>query len=226
MKACHAVTSGLVAIAVGVLMAAPARANTVTLGPQAMEGDLHVNAGDVVRAGISFTMPGSHPGATVQFANPTVEFPSVTCVSGSGGGSFVLRLDAAGTYTVPQNDNSWFPTGDQRSAAAYQGSAPVPDLCHGGTMSLRNGAALSADAQSSDTSDALNVRFHYSANGSSGSWSATTTVTPSSLSPTTVPLGGIGAVGLIVALGAILGALVRRRTGGNALPQTLSRYSI
>lgn len=183
-----------------------------TMGPQAMEGDLRVDPGDVIRAGISFTMPGSHPEATVQF-DTAVTFWGVECVTGwSDGGDILVPMGKdglIGPFLVPRNDSSWFPTGDQSSDASYQGSVAAPDLCNGGTMTLRNGATLQADMQSDRTSSA-NVRFHYSANGSSGSWSATRTFTPSPLPGSQVPGGGAGVLILAVIAGSTL--VARSRT--------------
>jgi len=200
--------------AVLALTTLPAAANTITIGPQAMEGNLQVRPGDVVQAGISFTIPGSHPASTVQFVQPAVAFANVTCSSGSGGGSVTIALGSGGVlgpFSVPQNDSSFFPTGDQSSPSSYQGSVSMPDLCGGGTMSLSNGGTFSADVQSSDTTHSINVRFHYSANGSSGSWSATKSVFPDAVGGTPVPVGTLGILGLsvVVALGL---PLVWRRT--------------
>jgi len=188
-------------------------ASTASIGPQAMEGALKIDPGDVVKAGFSLTIPGSHPETTVQFVDATVAFNNVTCVSGYGGGTFTVALGsggAAGPYTVPANDSSWFPTGDQHSDAAYQGSLPAPDLCHGGTMSLRNGGTFSGDLQSDDT-HSINVRFHYSANGTSGSWSATKTFDPDPISGTPVPSGAIGSVGLALVAAAAFAVASRRK---------------
>ena len=194
--------------------ASPVFANTVSIGPQAMEGDLHVNPGDVVRAGISFTIPGSHPATIVQFTGAEVIFGSVVCVSGSGGGSFGAQLGsggALGPYSVPQNDSAWFPTGDQSSAASYQASIVVPNLCNGGTMSLRNGGTFTGDLQADQVNNPISIRFHYSANGSSGSWSATKAFTPSLISSNPVPGGTTGILLLGGVLGVVFLGLTRRR---------------
>src|SRR5436309_11031197 len=78
----------------------------IVIGPQAMEGDLKVMPGDVLSAGISFTMPGTHPEATVGFGHPNVVF-DVQCVTGSGGGSVLIKLLLRKTV-IPENDSSWF----------------------------------------------------------------------------------------------------------------------
>jgi hypothetical protein len=187
-------------------------ATAMSIGPQAMEGDLRINPGDVVRAGVSFSVPGSHPWARVELANSQVTFPNVVCVTGTGGGSFTVPLGTVGA-NVPQDDNSWFPTGDQSSPASYQGSIGGIDLCHGGTMSLRNGGVFSGDAQDSCMLTQVNVRFHYSANGSAGSWSATQSVAPSEIGSTAVPASAMGgsAATALIALVAIGWSFVARR---------------
>jgi hypothetical protein len=171
-------------IAMLVLFATPGFATTpnIVIGPQAMEGDLKVMPGDVLSAGISFTMPGTHPEATIHFGRPMAVF-NVECVSGGGGGTVVIRLTGLHTYVIPANNSDWYPTGDQHDPAAYQGSVAMPDLCAGGQMSLKEGGTFSAFAMSTDTTDKVNVRFHYSANGSSGSWSATISVIPGPCPP-------------------------------------------
>jgi hypothetical protein len=214
-RAARALGAAAVAVTLSLAVGASAWAATIAIGPQAMEGDLRVEPGDIVKAGFSFTIPGSHPAENVRFDQAVVTFASVACVTGSGGGSFSVVLGSGGVvgpFAVPADDSEWFPSGDQSSASSYQGSVAVPDLCHGGTMSLRGGAAFSADVLSSDVSHSLNVRFHYSAGGSSGSWSATRSVVPDALDATSVPIGAVGATGLSVAIAIVVVlASVRRR---------------
>ena len=139
-----------------------------------MEGDLKVDAGDTLSAGYDLVMPGQHDGATVELANARVVFQA-TCVTGSGGGTITIPL-SAGPYSVPAGDNDWYPSGDQHSPLVYQGSTAVPDLCGGGKVRIQDGGTFTADVRSTNTADTIHVRWHYSANGSSGSWSATATV--------------------------------------------------
>jgi hypothetical protein len=107
-----------------------------------MEGNLIVYPGDTLRVGYDFTMPGQHPAATAVFMQTTVSFHAL-CASGPGGGLIVVNIGDA-SYTNPQNSSAWYPSGDQRAAAVYQGSATVPDLCSGGALTLRQGATFSA----------------------------------------------------------------------------------
>jgi hypothetical protein len=149
----------------------------VTFPAQAMEGNLQVSPGTKVEAGYVFTMPGNHPAASVSFPGAKVTF-NATCVSGSGGGAITVPLSSS-PYTDPANDGSdWFPSSDQSSPASYEGSAGVPDLCHGGLVSLQQGGTFTAGLQSSDATDPVHVRWHYSANGSPGGWSGTMSFTP------------------------------------------------
>ena len=148
----------------------------LTMGPQAMEGDLKVAPGDTLSVGYDFTMPGNHPQAAVSFLGGSVSF-NATCVSGPGQGSIVVAL-ADATYTDPQNSSAWYPSGDQHDASVYQGTTSIPDLCNGGLVRLQHGGTFTATVASTDETDKVNVRWHYSANGTSGSWSGTRGVVP------------------------------------------------
>jgi hypothetical protein len=150
---------------------------TISMGPQAMEGNLKLKPGDVLLAGYDFTMPGKHAAASILFSGVTLSFQA-KCVSGSGGGSIVVPMSDA-IYNDTANNNQWLPSGDQHSPLVYQGKVTVPNLCSGGQLSLQQGGTFNAQVQSTDTTDKVNVRWHYSANGSSGSWSGTATVVPS-----------------------------------------------
>src|SRR5947199_10075440 len=117
-------------------------------------------------------MPRSHDEAYVAVKHGTVTF-NVECVSGSGGGTVVVYLNTPGYTEIPENSSAWYPSGDQHDPSVYQGSTAMPDLCGGSQMTLKDGGTFSADVFSTDTLDALHFRFHYSANGTSGSGSAT-----------------------------------------------------
>ncbi len=148
----------------------------IVMGPQDMEGDQKLAPGTVLEVGYDVTMPGNHPAATVSFVSASVTYQA-TCVSGSGGGSFTVPI-ANQSYSDPQNSTAWYATGDQQSAAAYQGSIAVPNLCNGGLVRLQQGGTFTAGIASTDTTNSVSVRWHYSANGSSGSWSGTLSVVP------------------------------------------------
>jgi hypothetical protein len=188
-RALHVLT--VAAAAAAPLVAAPPAAHAdaaIAFPAQAMEGNLQVSPGDTLEAGYGFTMPGSHQAASVAFPDAQVTFDA-TCVSGSGGGVITVPL-GEGPYTDPANDGGdWFPSGEQASSLSYQGSVGVPDLCGGGQVSLRQGGTFTATLQSSDATDKLHVRWHYSADGSAGGWSRTMNVTPgtASLAPPPAP---------------------------------------
>lgn len=148
----------------------------VTMGPQAMEGDLKVHPGDILKVGYDFTMPGSHAAATVSFLNSKVTF-QYTCVSGPGAGSFAVMMPDR-TYSDPQNSSAWYPSGDQKSSLVFQGSGPVPNVCSGGLVRLQKGGTFTTLLGSTDKTDKVNIRWHYSANGSAGGWSGTQSVVP------------------------------------------------
>lgn len=167
------------AVSAVLLTAFPVLADPIVMGPQAMEGNLKVSPGTLLMAGYDFTIPGSHPAIDVQIVNPMLTFQA-GCVSGVGGGAFIVPIGGS-LITVPQNSSAWYPSGDQHSPAVYQGAVIVPDLCGGGLITLKSGAVFTADLQASDTSRAVHVRWHYSANGSAGSWSGTGSFRPGPL---------------------------------------------
>jgi hypothetical protein len=148
----------------------------IVMGPQDMEGDQKLATGTVLDVGYDFTMPGNHPAATVSFVASSVTFKA-TCATGSGGGTFTVPI-ANQSYTDSQSSTAWYATGDQHSAAAYQGSLAVPDLCNGGLVRLQQGGTFTTGIASTDGMNTVSVRWHYSANGSSGSWSGTLNALP------------------------------------------------
>jgi uncharacterized repeat protein (TIGR01451 family) len=146
-----------------------------------MEGNLQIHPGDAVIAGYDFTMPGSHPPATVTVQNASVNV-LVKCSNGTAVGPIAIALPAQ-AYSDPAGSPSWYPSGDQSSSLVYQGSVAAPDLCAGGVMSAASGAKFQASFISTDIIDPVNVRFHYSDN-TSGSWSGTVRTTPSPIAKT------------------------------------------
>jgi len=115
----------------------------VSMGPQAMEGNLQVAPGATLKAGYDFTIPGDNNSVFVTFTDPEVTF-DVKCASG--------MTPTMSTVTVPMptqtynstNGGSWFPSGDQSSSLVYQGSISVPDVCNGGNVSFQNGGTFTA----------------------------------------------------------------------------------
>jgi hypothetical protein len=160
--------------------AAAAMTGTLEMGPQGMEGNLVVASGTTLYAGYDFTVPGSHPQTTVTFVNPHVVFDG-QCSLGGGPVSFTVPMPTV-SYSAAANDSAWYPSGDQQSALTYEGQVVVPDLCSGGDISLASGATFFTlvDANAQVPGDGLHVRWHYSANGSAGSWSGTAHLQPAS----------------------------------------------
>jgi hypothetical protein len=150
---------------------------TITMGPQAMEGDLKVSAGDTLQVGYDFTMPGSHPATSVRFVEGEVTFP-YTCVGSVGSGSFMAPI-VDQSYSDPANSSAWYPSGDQHSSAVFQGSFVIPStLCGSGLVRLNQGGAFSSGVTASPAGYKVNVRWHYRANGSAGGWSGTKSIMP------------------------------------------------
>lgn len=121
---------------------AVSQTGAVSIGPQAMEGNLRVNPGDTLETGYDFTIPGQHPAAALVFTEAGVTFQAL-CASGSGGGTIVVGI-ADANYTDLENSPDWYPSGDQQDASVYQGVTTVPDMCGGGVISLRQGATFNA----------------------------------------------------------------------------------
>jgi hypothetical protein len=115
-----------------------------TFQQQAMEGNLHVAPGTIIRAGYDITVPGnSNPNLDVTVNNPQVVF-SVACVSGATPSSSTWTLPMpTQIYAVP--DTKWYPSGSQAGPLVYQsGKIAIPDFCAGGTISLAHGGTFSA----------------------------------------------------------------------------------
>jgi hypothetical protein len=116
--------------------------NSLTMGPQAMEGDLKVSPGTTLEAGYDFTVPGNHASFPLTVNNPQVIF-AVRCVSGAtpSAATFTVTMPTQ-TYSV--TNDQWYPSGDQHSPLVYQGSITVPDLCGGGQLRLNQGGTFTA----------------------------------------------------------------------------------
>lgn len=115
---------------------------SVAIGPQAMEGDLKVAPGATLKVGYDFTLPGNKSHFSAFISNAKVVFQA-RCVSGAvpSSSSFTATMPNT-TYSV--TDQSWYPSGDQRSSLVFEGSLAVPDLCGGGQVRLDKGGTFSA----------------------------------------------------------------------------------
>jgi hypothetical protein len=112
----------------------------LSMGPQAMEGNLKVAPGTALQVGYDLTIPGNRTTQNLAVLGPQVTF-AVRCVSGAtpSAPTFTVTMpDAA--YTV--STSAWYPSSDQSSPLVYQGSATVPDLCGGGQLSLGSGGTF------------------------------------------------------------------------------------
>jgi hypothetical protein len=115
----------------------------VSMGPQAMEGNLQVAPGATLKAGYDFTIPGSNNSVFVTFTSPAVTF-KVKCANG--------MTPTTSTITVPMptqtyhstSGATWYPSGNQSSSLVYQGSISVPNICNGGKVSFQNGGTFTA----------------------------------------------------------------------------------
>jgi hypothetical protein len=159
-----------------------------------MNNQVHnLSGGDTIVAGYAINMPTEHPAATVKVPNGSIEM-DVACSDGS---SYTLHVPlSAQTYSIPANNNNWFPSPNQNSPLVYQGSATNPGCSSGGqgtatrayftAVGLSDGFAGDGAGPgfiTTDTTDPSNVRFHIAdnSNGSGGHWSETITVNPNPL---------------------------------------------
>jgi len=117
-------------------------AQTLTMGPQAMEGALKVSPGKKIKAGYDFSLPTNKKPFTVMFSEGKVVF-KVKCVSGKP------PLEPTFTVTLPNQsyavtNANWYPSGNQSSPLVYQGERAVPPLCGTGQLRLAEGGTFSA----------------------------------------------------------------------------------
>ena len=144
-----------------------------------------INAGDIVLAGYTLSMPGGHPAVTVSLAGGNIQ-TDVYCPDGD---SYTLTIPLPNeSYSIPADDDSWFPSPHRKSPLVYQGSA-MASTCSGGVAKSAYFSALGVSSgtgnpggpgfPTTDTTYPLKVKFHYangSHNGVGGSWSPTVIV--------------------------------------------------
>lgn len=123
--------------------AAHACPGSVTMGPQAMGGNLQLTPGTTLRAGYDFTLPGNNTSLTMTVSAARVRF-AVSCVSKAAPSAATLTVPLrAQTYQI--TGSPWYPSGDQSSSLVYQGSVSVPALCGpAGQISLAQGGTFTA----------------------------------------------------------------------------------
>jgi len=185
--ALRAATGLVVVPAVLALASGPAGAatNTVTIPVQGGNHTFTAHPGDLAVAGYDFTFVA---GATTVIANASAQL-SVSCVDGSTPthGTVTISFPNATYVDNSTNSDGWVPSGQQGEHSVYQGSLALPDLCHGGTMTIgEHMGPFVADVYSDNTAHALHFRWHYGSSsviGAGGtSWSATKSVDPAPLS--------------------------------------------
>jgi hypothetical protein len=146
-------------------LAPTANATTVVINGS-MEGNLPIQPGVVIQSGFDVSMPGTHPTATVTVTG------TVTVTQDCDG---PITIPVSGSYTISQNNNDWFPSGNQSDPSVYQGSGTATCTGHAPR------ATFTANVTSTDTCDNLQIRFHYrrfTPPTSSGSWSSTISIKP------------------------------------------------
>jgi hypothetical protein len=116
---------------------------SLSMGPQAMEGDLKVSPGATLKVGYDFAVPGNKASFSLTVNNPQVVL-TVRCVSGASPSQSTETVSMPSqTYSV--TNDQWIPSGDQHSPLVYPASITVPDLCGGGQLRLDRGGTFTAN---------------------------------------------------------------------------------
>jgi hypothetical protein len=115
--------------------------HALTMGPEAMEGNLKVSPGKKIKAGYDFALPGTKKPFTTTFSEGKVVF-KVRCVSGAKPSepTFTVSLPTQ-SYSV--GNANWYPSANQSSALVYEGEREIPALCGTGQLSLKEGGTFS-----------------------------------------------------------------------------------
>ena len=116
---------------------------SLSMGPQAMDGDLKVSPGVTLKVGYDFAVAGNKASFSLTVNNPQVVL-TVRCVSGASPSQSTETVSMPSqTYTV--TNDQWIPSGDQNSPLVYPASITVPDLCGGGQLRLDQGGTFTAN---------------------------------------------------------------------------------
>jgi serine protease AprX len=139
-----------------------------------------LKSGDIIEAGYAFTVPGPNQAATDQVLGGTVALP-VSCSSSPSApiaGWDVIKL-ATGPYGVAATSNKWIPDGNQNDQASFQGLSYALNYCNGAAM-YTQGAMYSAEVNSTDTTDSVQIEFHFGdlSSQKTFSWDPPQAVTP------------------------------------------------
>jgi hypothetical protein len=137
--------------------------SNISMGPQAMQGDLKVTAGDWLNVGFQVSYPGQHPALTVNLQNNTFTF-AVNCVDNSTPTQSTFVVTAPNqSYSVPANNTGSFPAGGGAAAATYQGGAQLPALCgsKANNIELKTGGTFTSLLSGTDTTDKVQIQWHY-----------------------------------------------------------------
>jgi hypothetical protein len=123
--------------------------------------ELVVHPGDTLNVGYALSLPGKHAAATITFnrAQVVVQAQCEQGHHGHGGdgddhgnsgrddrknsGQFLIDI-ADTSYSVTANSSAWVPSADQTSPTVFQGTATVPDLCHGGAIKIAGDGTFTA----------------------------------------------------------------------------------
>lgn len=115
---------------------------SVSMGPQAMDGNPQVAPGTTLQAGYDFTLPGNTKSLAMTVSTGPGHLRGGVRVRGHPVGQQLTVPLQAQTYQI--TGDQWYPSGDQSSPLVYQGSVTVKDLCGGGKISLAKGGTFTA----------------------------------------------------------------------------------
>ena len=116
---------------------------SISIGPQAMDGNLQVAPGATLNAGYDLTIPGDNNSVFVTFTHPRVAF-KVKCANGIAPTTSTVTVPMATRTYHSTNGGTWYPSGDQSSSLTYQGSISVPNVCSGSKVTFQNGGTFTA----------------------------------------------------------------------------------
>jgi hypothetical protein len=118
----------------------------VSIGPQAMDGDLKLSPGSTLKVGYSFSLPGNKMARNVVVTDPQVVF-QLRCEDKGTQASPSTWTVKMPTQTYVVTGDKWTPSGDQKNQLTYQGSAVVPPACGAGRVRLDKGGTFTATIQ-------------------------------------------------------------------------------
>ena len=117
----------------------------VSIGPQAMDGDLRLRPGTTLKTGYAFKLPSQVIGRTAIVTDAKVVF-QLRCEGGATPSPATLTVTMP-TQFYAAADTTWSPSSSESSPLTYQGSSAVPNACGGARVRFDRGGTFSATIQ-------------------------------------------------------------------------------